>query len=56
MDKDKSVKSEYVECLVTNLIKEYIYEMKNPRNDGWVQGGYREKLKKIKEVLENAGI
>jgi hypothetical protein len=33
------------EILIT--LKEWNLESKNPRNDGWVQAGYKEKIKKV---------
>jgi hypothetical protein len=32
---------------ILRTIKEWELESKNPRNDGWTQEGYREKLKKL---------
>ena len=32
---------------VINAIKRWEIEAKNFRNDGWVQAGYKEKLKKV---------
>lgn len=32
---------------ILSTLKRWSLESKNPRNDGWVQDGYRESLKKV---------
>jgi len=37
-------------------INKYIIETKNFRNDGWVQGHYRETLKEVFLLILNSGV
>ena len=38
---------------IMDELREWMNESKNPRNDGWVQAGYREKLHEVYNVLKN---
>ena len=37
---------------VIEEVRGMVREAKNPRNDGWVQEGYKNELKKIFELLD----
>ena len=37
---------------ILNALKKWKIEMNSPYNDGWVQQGYRENLKKIEDFFE----
>ena len=36
---------------ILNTLKKWKLEMDSPYNDGWVQAGFREKLKKVQEFF-----
>ena len=36
---------------VIEYIRMLIRESDNPRNDGWVQKGYKDKLKEIRDII-----
>lgn len=36
---------------VLKTIREWKAEVRNPRNDGWVQGSYADKLRRIRDEL-----
>jgi|TARA_R110001583_G_scaffold16234_3_gene66081 hypothetical protein len=38
---------------VTSSIKEWISESENPRNDGWVQAHYRDRLREAFSLIDN---
>ena len=35
-------------------IRKIIYEINNPRNDGWVKKHYEDILKKIKDIIDSS--
>ena len=38
---------------VLSIIKEWILESNNPRNDGWVQEHYRNKLEEVSALIKS---
>ena len=44
----------YVSTDITGKVQELIFEYKNPRNDGWVQEGFRNQLEALKATIQDA--
>ena len=51
----KPMKSKKQDQLIS-LIRKYLYEVRDHRNDGWVQGHYLSVLKEAKKLLEDSSI
>ena len=39
---------------VINTIRKWAAEMRDPHNDGYVQEGYRNKLKEVRDIIGDA--